>query len=67
MYIMNNKLYTKIYRKQTDRHSLFYIDSEHPKSLKDGISNSQALKIKQTCTTSKDFKTSLQRAQATIP
>ena len=56
MHIKNNKLYTKIYRKETDRQSFFQIDSEHPKSLKNSIPYSQALRIKLICTSSKDFE-----------
>ena len=56
MHIKNNKLYTKIYRKQTDQQSFLHIDSEHLKSLTDSIPYSQALRIKQICTTSKDFE-----------
>ena len=46
VYIKNNKLYTKIYIKQTYRQSFLHINSEHPKSLKDSIPYSQALRIK---------------------
>ena len=46
---------TKIYRKSTDRQNLLHIDSEHPKSLKDNIPYSQALRIKQICITPNDF------------
>ena len=56
MYIKNNKLYTKIYRKQTDQYSFLHIDSEHPKSLKVSISYIQAIRIKRICTTSQDFE-----------
>ena len=56
MYIKNKKLYTKIYRKQTDRQSFLHIDSEHPKSFKDSIPYIQAIRIKRICTTSQDFE-----------
>ena len=56
MYIKNNKLYTKIYRKQTDQYSFLHIDSEHPKSLKVSISYIQGIRIKRICTTSQDFE-----------
>ena len=55
MYIKNNKLYTKIYRKQTNRQSFLHIDSEHPKSLKVSFSYIQAIRNKRICTTSQDF------------
>ena len=56
MYIKNNKLYTKIYRKQTNQYSFLHIDSEHPKSLKVSISYIQGIRIKRICTTSQDFE-----------
>ena len=56
VYIKNNKLYTRIYRKQTDRQSFLHIDSEHPKLLKGSILYRQALRIKRICTTSKEFE-----------
>ena len=37
VYIKNNKLYTKIYRKETDRQNVLNINSEHPISLKNSI------------------------------
>ena len=43
MYIKNNKLYTKIYRKYTNPQSFLHINSEHPKLLKDNTPYSQAL------------------------
>ena len=55
VHIKNNKLYTKIYRKQTNRQSFLHINSEHPTSLKDRIPFSQAPQIKRICTTSKGF------------
>ena len=44
VYIKNNKLYTKIYRKETDRQNFLHINSEHPISLKNSIPYSQVLK-----------------------
>ena len=51
----NNKLVTKIYRKNTDRQNFFHIDSNHPKSLKDSIPYSQVLRTKRICTTPNEF------------
>ena len=34
IFIKNNKLHTKIFRKKTDRQTFLNIESEHPKSLK---------------------------------
>ena len=49
------KLATKIYRKSTDHQNFHHIGSDHPKSLKDNIPYSQALRIKRICTTPNDF------------
>ena len=53
--IKNNKLHTKIFRKKTDCQTYLNINSEHPKSLKNSIPYSQALRIKRICSTKKDF------------
>ena len=53
--IQNNKLVTKIYWKKTVCQNFLYIDSDHPKLLKDSIPYSQALRIKSICTTPNDF------------
>ena len=49
VYIKNNKLYTKTYRKKTNRQIFLSINSEHLKSLKTSIPYSQALRIKIIC------------------
>ena len=54
VYIKNNKLYIKIYRKQTDRQCSLHTDSEHPKSSKDSIPYSHNT-INWICATSKYF------------
>ena len=55
--IKNNRLYTKIYRKRTDRQTFLNINSEHPKSWKASILSSQALRIKRICSITTDFNT----------
>ena len=55
-YIKNSKLYTKIYRKQTDCQTFLNINSEHAKSLKTSIPYSQALRIKRICSKTTDFE-----------
>ena len=55
IYIKNNKLHTKIFRKKTDGQTFLNINSEHPKSLKNSIPYSQALRVKRICSTKKDF------------
>ena len=53
--IKNNKLRTKIFRKKADRQTFLKINSEHPKSLKNSLPYSQALRIKRICSTKKDL------------
>ena len=48
-------LQTTIYRKQTDRQNYLDARSEHPKSLKDSIPYSQALRIKRICSSQQEF------------
>ena len=60
VYIKNNKLYIKIYRKKTGRQTFLNINSEHPKSLKTSISSSQALSITIICSKTRDFEYHLQ-------
>ena len=52
IYIKNNKLHTKIFRKKTDCQTF---NSEHPKSLKNSIPYSQPLQIKRICSTNKNL------------
>ena len=56
VYIKSNKLYPKIYRKETDRQKFFYINSEHPISLKNSMPYSQVLKVKCAHSTIKHFE-----------
>ena len=51
----NNMLQTLINRKQTDRQNYLDAQSEHPKSLKDSIPYSQALRIKRICSSRQEF------------
>ena len=51
----NSMLQTAIYRKQTDQQSYLDAQSEHPKSLKDSIPYSQALRIKRICSSQQEF------------
>ena len=60
LYIMNNKLYTKIHRKKTYRQTFLSINSELPKSLKTSIPYSQALRIKKISSKTTDFEYNLQ-------
>ena len=51
----NNVLQTTIYRKQTDRQNYLDARSGHPKSLKDSIPYSEALRIKRICSSQQEF------------
>ena len=55
IYIKNNKLHTKIFKKKTDRQTILNIDSEYPKSLKNSIPYGQALRRNRICSTKKNF------------
>ena len=54
IYIKNNKLHTKIFKK-IDRQTFFHINSEHPRLLKSSNPYSQTLAIMRICSTKKDF------------
>ena len=51
----NNMLQITIHRNQTDRRNYLDARSEHPKSLKDSIPCSQALRIKRICSSQQEF------------
>ena len=55
IYIKNNKLHHRIFRKKTDGQTFLNINSEYTKSLKNSIPYSQALRIKRICSNKKDF------------
>ena len=55
IYIKNNKLHTKIFRKKRDCQTFLKINSEHPKWLKNSTSYSQTLQIKRICSTKRDL------------
>ena len=54
-HIKSIKLYTKIYRKETERQNFLHINSENPISLKNSILHSQVLRVKRTCSRIKNF------------
>ena len=60
VYKEGTRLQTKLYRKETDRPSYLHKRSEHPRSLKQSIPYSQALRIKRICSTQKDYESSCQ-------
>ena len=53
---INNKLQTTLYKKPTDRQSYLHANSEHPRSLKESIRYSQALRVKRICSTNSAFE-----------
>ena len=56
VYIINNKPYTKIYRKERDRRNFLHINSEHPVSLKNSVPYGQVSRPKCTYSTIENFK-----------
>lgn len=50
-YIKDNKLYTKIYKKESATQTFLNINSEHTTSIKNNIPYNQALRIKRISTT----------------
>ena len=54
--IENNSLVTSVFTKPTDRHSFLYQKSYHPRSTKNAIPFSQALRIKRICSKDDDYK-----------
>ena len=51
------KLQATLYKKSTDRQIYFHANSEHPRSLKESIPYSQALRAKRICSTNSEFET----------
>ena len=49
------KLLATLYKWEIDRKSYLHRTSEHPKTLKQSIPYSQALRLKRICTTEEDF------------
>ena len=50
-----HKIQATIFRKPTDQQTNLHAESNHPKSLKDSIPYSQALRIKTICSTTSEF------------
>ena len=59
IYLHNGKLHTNIYRKETDRQNYLHTKYEHPKSLKDSLPYSQAIRIKRKSSNQVDLNNSL--------
>ena len=51
----NNNIPTTLYHKPTDQQAFLHAKSEHPRSLKNSIPYSQALRLKRMCSTSTEF------------
>ena len=51
----NNNIQTTLYCKPTDQQAFLHAKSEHPRSLKNSIPYSQALRLKTICSTSTEF------------
>jgi len=66
VYIKNNRLLTKLYRKPTDRQSYLNNKSYHPNSTKRGIPYSQALRMKRICSEQDELKKNLDHLKLTL-
>ena len=53
---IHNKLQTTLYKKPTDRQSYLHADLEHPRSLKESVPYTQALRVKRICSTNSEFE-----------
>ena len=51
----HHKIQTTIFRKPTDEQTYLHAQLNHPKSLKDSIPYSQALRIETICSTTSEF------------
>ena len=60
---INTKIYTRIYRKETDRQHYLHIKIEHSKSLKGDSSYSQAIRIKRVSSNQVDLNNSLKEME----
>ena len=63
IYLHNGKLHTKIYRKETDQQHYLHIQSEHPKSLKDSLPYSQAIRTKRISSNQVNLNDSLKETK----
>ena len=59
VYKSNNKLYTKVYKKPTDRSLYLHSNSYHPNNLKRNIPYGQALRLKKICSENDQYLKSL--------
>ena len=66
VYIKNNRLLTKLFRKKTDRQSYLHNQSYHPSSTKKGIPYSQALRIRRICSETTDLDHNLKQLKSTL-
>ena len=51
----DQKLYTTLYRKPTDRNTLLLYKSFHPRSLRDGLPFGQFLRLRRNCARKTDY------------
>ena len=63
VYKRGKSLQTRLYRKKSDRQNYLHHKSEHPKSLKESIAYSQALRIKRICSEDDEFEHSINELQ----
>ena len=61
VYISNNRLFTKVYKKPTDRLLYLHKHLYHPENLKWNIPYGQALRLRKICTNDSEHHEALQK------
>lgn len=61
IYVKDNKIFAKTFRKETAANTLLLATSHHPKSLFQGIPVGQFLITKRNCSNEDDFKAEVQQ------
>ena len=62
--ISNNRLFTKVYKKLTDRLLYLHKHSYHPENLKRNIPYGQALRLRKMCTNDSKYHEALQKSSS---
>ena len=66
VYKKNSKLYTKTFKKPTDKPSYLHNTSYHPNTLKHNIAYGQALRLKKICTEEKEYEKSVKELNESL-
>ena len=62
--LLEGKIKTDLYIKETDRHQYLHYSSSHPNHTKRSIVFSQALRMKRICSEEEDFKTHIREMKS---